>query len=38
LEDHHIAGRKYDDMTVVTCLNCHRELTNMQKDHELWKL
>jgi len=32
-EDHHIAGRKYDDMTVRVCRNCHRKLSDMQRDH-----
>jgi hypothetical protein len=33
LEDHHISGRKHGDMTVFACRNCHRKLTDMQKDH-----
>jgi hypothetical protein len=33
LEDHHIGGRKYDQMTVITCSNCHSKLTDIQKDH-----
>jgi hypothetical protein len=28
-----IAGRKYSDITVITCRNCHRKLSDMQKDH-----
>jgi hypothetical protein len=35
LENHHIAGRKYDSLTVVVCLHCHCKLTDMQKDHQL---
>jgi len=33
LEAHHIAGRKFDDATVILCRNCHRILSNDQKDH-----
>ncbi len=33
LERHHIAGRAYDDETVVMCRNCHRKLSDSQKDH-----
>ncbi len=33
LEAHHIAGRAYDEETVVTCRNCHRKLSDSQKDH-----
>ena len=33
LEAHHIAGRKFDDATVIVCRNCHRILSNDQKDH-----
>lgn len=33
LELHHLAGRKhYDDLAIV-CRNCHRKLTEQQKDH-----
>ncbi len=33
LEAHHLAGRANDpDMTAAVCLNCHRKLTNAQKD------
>src|SRR5215203_5459587 len=33
-EEHHIAGRKHDsDFTVFVCTNCHRKLTEDQKDH-----
>jgi len=33
LEAHHIAGRKFDDATVILCRNCHRILSDDQKDH-----
>ncbi len=33
LEAHHIAGRAYDEQTVVMCRNCHRKLSDSQKDH-----
>ncbi len=33
LEAHHIAGRAFDDETVVMCRNCHRKLSDSQKDH-----
>jgi hypothetical protein len=33
LEAHHIAGRKFDDATVILCRNCHRVLSDDQKDH-----
>ena len=33
LELHHIAGRKFDDEMVIECRNCHRKLTDLQKDH-----
>lgn len=33
LERHHVAGRKHDSATVVTCRNCHRKVTDDQKDH-----
>jgi hypothetical protein len=33
LEAHHLAGRANDpDMTADVCLNCHRKLTNAQRD------
>jgi hypothetical protein len=28
LELHHIAGRAYDDSTVILCRNCHRKLSD----------
>ncbi len=33
LEAHHIAGRKFDEATVILCRNCHRILSDHQKDH-----
>ena len=33
LEAHHIAGRAFDDQTVPVCRNCHRKLSDAQKDH-----
>lgn len=33
LEEHHIAGRAYDDDTATICRNCHRKLSDDQKDH-----
>lgn len=32
-EDHHLAGRKHDDTTWPICANCHRKVTDEQKDH-----
>ena len=33
LEAHHIAGRAFDDQTVLVCRNCHRRLSDAQRDH-----
>lgn len=33
LEDHHIAGAAYGDEICIVCRNCHRKLSNDQKDH-----
>ena len=33
LERHHVAGKDYGGTTVIVCRNCHRELTDKQKDH-----
>jgi hypothetical protein len=33
LERHHIAGQAYSEETVIRCRNCHRELSDLQKDH-----
>lgn len=33
LEAHHVAGRKHDDITVLVCWNCHRKVSDDQKDY-----
>jgi hypothetical protein len=33
LESHHIAGRNFDEATVILCRNCHRKPSDDQKDH-----
>jgi hypothetical protein len=33
LERHHIAGRATHDDVVIECRNCHRKLSELQKDH-----
>jgi hypothetical protein len=33
LELHHIAGRAMHDDAVISCRNCHRKQTELQKDH-----
>ncbi len=33
LELHHIAGQKFCDDVVPVCRNCHRKLSDDQKDH-----
>lgn len=33
LEQHHIAGRAYDETVCNICYNCHRKLSDDQKDH-----
>ena len=33
LEKHHVAGRKHDSATAITCRNCHRIVSDDQKDH-----
>lgn len=33
LERHHIAGRAYSDDLSIVCRNCHRKLSDDQKDH-----
>ena len=33
LELHHIAGQAYGDELVPVCRNCHRKLSDDQKDH-----
>lgn len=37
LERHHIAGRAHANDTVIVCRNCHRELSDKQKDHPALK-
>mgnify|MGYP003136612480 CR=1 FL=1 len=33
LELHHIAGKDYGDDLVIVCRNCHRKLSDRQRDH-----
>ena len=33
LEEHHIAGQAYGDELSIVCRNCHRKLSDEQKDH-----
>ena len=33
LEEHHVAGRKYDAAAVLLCRNCHRVASDDQCDH-----
>jgi hypothetical protein len=33
LEAHHVAARKNDPATVIVCRNCHRKVSDDQKDH-----
>lgn len=33
LELHHVGGKKNDAFTVIVCRNCHRRLSDLQKDH-----
>ena len=33
LEGHHVAGRANDDEIVIVCRNCHRKLSDDQRDH-----
>ena len=34
LENHHLAGRHFDQKSLVfVCRNCHRKLSDLQKDH-----
>jgi hypothetical protein len=32
-EQHHIAGRKHSGDMATVCLNCHRKLSDKQRDH-----
>ena len=33
LEAHHVADHSRDDLTVAICRNCHRKVSDDQKDH-----
>jgi len=33
LELHHIAGKAFDDTLTIVCRNCHRKLSDRQKDY-----
>lgn len=33
LEAHHVADFGRDETTVIVCANCHRKLSDLQKDH-----
>lgn len=33
LESHHLSGRAFGDERVILCRNCHRKLSDDQKDH-----
>lgn len=33
LEAHHVAGRKHDDTSVLVCRNCHRKVSDDQRDY-----
>jgi hypothetical protein len=33
MELHHIAGRKHHDDLAIVCANCHRKLSDKQRDH-----
>ena len=33
MEAHHIAGKAHHDDTALLCSNCHRKVTDDQKDH-----
>jgi len=33
LEPHHLAGKDFDDFKAIECRNCHRKLSDAQKDH-----
>lgn len=33
LEEHHISGQAYGNELVTVCRNCHRKLSDDQKDH-----
>lgn len=31
-EEHHPAGKKYDQRTIMLCIDCHNEVTEMMKE------
>lgn len=33
LEKHHISGRKHSGDLAIVCANCHRKLSDQQRDH-----
>lgn len=33
MELHHVSGRAYGEECTVVCRNCHRKLSDTQKDH-----
>lgn len=33
LERHHVAGKAFGDDQITVCRNCHRKLSDLQKDH-----
>ncbi len=33
LERHHVAGRKFADLTIILCQNDHSRASDMQRDH-----
>lgn len=33
MEQHHVAGRTHDDATVYLCSNCHKKVSDPQRDH-----
>ena len=33
MELHHLASEGFDQTTVIVCRNCHRKLSDVQKDH-----
>jgi len=33
LDAHHVADHRRDEATVIVCANCHRRVTDNQKDH-----
>lgn len=33
LELHHVAGQAHDETTIILCRNCHRVMSDVQRDH-----